>query len=88
MSCRGAAFPDDRAFDDFVDTARRYHQISRLGDAARGPDEEESEWRRPVQARAAPPTDPADRGGAGIIAKARPPEDTTPRPDGERGAAS
>lgn len=80
------AFPDDRAFDELVETARRYHQISRLGEGKRGPADEDGEWRPPRPAPSAPPAvagAPADP--EGIVAKARPPKETTPRPEGERG---
>jgi YcxB-like protein len=76
------AFPDDRAFDQFVEAARRYHQISRLGEGPRRPADEDEE--RPLPRPAAvPPPLPADFAAEGIVAKA-PPAEEAPAPPGEQ----
>ena len=77
------AFPDDRAFDQFVEAARRYHQISRLGEAPRRPADEDEEPPRPRPA-AVPPPLPADFAAEGIVAKA-PPAEEAPPPGEQRG---
>ena len=64
------AFPDDRAFDDFVEMARRYRQ---LGGVAQGAPGGGGAWSRPRPTGVLPPAAPGEpKPDEGIVARTPP----------------
>jgi hypothetical protein len=79
------AFPNDRAFDEFVEMARRYRQIGRLGEGRREPPDEDRDWAPPRPPAVDPPPLPADVAAEGVVAKERTGEKAMPGPEEEPG---